>query len=119
VSLVAQLQHRPFRSRPHTQRWRPPRRRRARLKTPRWLIAVLLGLVAMGFAAVTAWILAGGSQVGLPAPLSDWLPSTTPSDTGGVTASVRPACLSLAATSGRSRTISLPVAFTPTTFQHS
>ena len=83
MSLVAQLQRRPFRSRPHTQRWRPPRRRRARLKIPRWLIALLLGMVAMSFAAVAAWILAGGNQVGLPAPLSDWLPPTTPIDPAG------------------------------------
>ena len=82
MSLVAQLQRRPFRSGPHTQRWRPPRRRRARLKIPRWIIAVLLGMVAMSIAAVAAWILAGGNQVGLPAPLSDWLPPTTPLDAG-------------------------------------
>ena len=36
----------------------------------------------MSFAAVAAWILAGGNQAGLPAPLSDWLPPTTPIDTG-------------------------------------
>ena len=36
----------------------------------------------MSFAAVAAWILAGGNQVGLPAPLSDWLPPTTPIDAG-------------------------------------
>ena len=37
-------------------------------------------MVAMSFAAVAAWILAGGNQVGLPAPLSDWLPPATPID---------------------------------------
>jgi len=36
----------------------------------------------MSFATVAAWILAGGNQVGLPAPLSDWLPPTTPIDPG-------------------------------------
>ena len=82
MSLVTQLQRRPFHSRPHPQRWRPPRRRRARSKTPRWLIVVLLGMVAMSVAAVTAWILAGGDLLGLPAPLSDWLPPTTPIDAG-------------------------------------
>ena len=39
-------------------------------------------MVAMSFAAVAAWILAGGNQAELPAPLSDWLPPTTPIDTG-------------------------------------
>jgi len=48
----------------------------------RAVFAEVLGMVAMSFAAVAAWILAGGNQAGLPAPLSDWLPSTTPIDTG-------------------------------------
>jgi hypothetical protein len=72
----------PIRSRPQPQRWRSPRRRRAHLKPPRWPIAVLLGIVSISLGAGAAWILAGGNQVGLPAPLSDWLPPTTPIDTG-------------------------------------
>ena len=48
-----------------------PRRRRAHLKTLRWRIALLLGIVAMSLAAVAARILAGGNQVELPVPLSD------------------------------------------------
>jgi hypothetical protein len=82
VSLVTQLQHQHLRSRPYPQRWRPPRRRRVRLKPQRRLIAVLLGIVAMSLAAVAAWVLAGGNLVGLPAPLSEWLPPTTPIDAG-------------------------------------
>jgi hypothetical protein len=39
-------------------------------------------MMAMCFAAVAAWILTGGYQTGLPAPLSDWLPLTAPIDTG-------------------------------------
>jgi hypothetical protein len=32
-----------------------------RLKTPRWLVAILLGVVVLSFAAVAAWILAGAT----------------------------------------------------------
>src|SRR5437879_7752590 len=36
----------------------------------------------ISFAAVAAWILAGGNHEGLPAPLSDLLPRTTAFDAG-------------------------------------
>lgn len=82
MSLVTQLQRRRFRSHTQPQRWRPPGRRRAHFKTPRLLIAVLLGTLVLSFAAVTTWILAGGQLSGLPAPVADWLPRSTVTDAG-------------------------------------
>jgi hypothetical protein len=81
VSLVTQLQRRPLRSHSRSQRWRSPRGRRGRFKTPRWLVLVLLGTVAVSFAALAAWIVAGGDVSGLlPAPVADWLPRLTVTD---------------------------------------
>jgi hypothetical protein len=83
MSLVTQLQRRPLNSRALPQRWRPARRRRARSKTPRWLVVVLLGTVAVSVAAVTAWVIAGGGDLsGLPAPVAEWLPRSTLTDAG-------------------------------------
>src|SRR4051812_41169453 len=80
MSLVTQLQRHPLRSHARPQSWRTPRRRRVRLRTPRWLALVLLGAVVASFAALTAWILAGGDLAVLPAPVADWLPWSTVTD---------------------------------------
>ena len=82
MSLVAQLQRRPFPFPPTHPTLAPPA---STASAPQDSALAECRSARNGGGELRHGrrrILAGGKQVGLPAPLSDWLPPTTPIDTG-------------------------------------